>query len=187
MNEKLTFFTLVITDLRRLLDNKSKSASFFHIIFMLANPRFAPVLLIRLAKSFSQVPILSLFSPVITWVNFILFGIEVTTKCEIGPGLFLPHSSGIVIGASSIGKNVTLYQGVTLGAVFLDLNYEESARPRLGDDVVVGSGAKVLGGIIVGDNARIGANAVVLENVPSDCTAAGVPAVIRKKNEKTSS
>ena len=76
----------------------------------------------------------------------------------IGPGIFFPHTSGTVIGASKIGRGVTIFQGVTLGARQIDMKYDLALRPELGDFVVVGAGAKVLGGITLGDNVRVGAN-----------------------------
>jgi len=85
-----------------------------------------------------------------------------------------------VIGAWSIGENATIFQGVTLGAKELDFSYEESSRPTVGDDVTIGSGAKVLGGLTLGAGSRIGANAVVLDSVPTNVVAAGVPSRIVK-------
>ena len=107
-----------------------------------------------------------------------LFGIEIASACSIGPGLFLPHSSGTVIGAWSIGANSTIFHGVTLGAKNLALDFDITSRPVLGDNVTIGAGAKILGGIRIGDNAVVGANSVVLSDIPSNCTVAGVPAKI---------
>jgi serine O-acetyltransferase len=81
-----------------------------------------------------------------------------------------------VIGASKIGRNVTIFQGVTLGAKEMDMGFDPTLRPEIGDYVVVGAGAKVLGGISLGDNVRIGANSVLLRSVPANATVAGVPA-----------
>jgi serine O-acetyltransferase len=106
----------------------------------------------------------------------VLFGLEVALRCEIGPGIFFPHPSGTVIGASSIGRNVTIFQGATLGARELDMGFDANLRPRIGDNVVIGSGAKILGGVHVGDSAVVGANAVVLETVESGATVVGIPA-----------
>lgn len=107
-------------------------------------------------------------------------GIEIHPGATIGWGLFIDHGSGVVIGETTIiGRDCTLYQGVTLGGT----GKESGKRhPTLGDNVMVGSGAKILGPFLVGDNARIAANAVVLEEVPPDSTAVGVPARIVKKN-----
>jgi serine O-acetyltransferase len=109
-------------------------------------------------------------------MNQIIFGIEISPRCAIGPGIFFPHTSGTVIGASKVGRDVTIFQGVTLGATQIDMKYDPALRPELGDFVVVGAGAKVLGGISLGDNVRVGANAVLLRSVPANATVAGVPA-----------
>jgi serine O-acetyltransferase len=88
----------------------------------------------------------------------------------------LPHTSGTVIGAASIGANATIFQGSTLGAKTLVFNYALSHRPKLGSEITVGAGSKILGNICVGDNVIIGANAVVLSDLPANCTAVGIPA-----------
>ncbi|WP_316894038.1 serine O-acetyltransferase [Ralstonia mannitolilytica] len=111
-------------------------------------------------------------------VNFVVFGIEIAARCEIGPGLYLPHTQGTVIGAWSIGKNAVIYQGVTIGAKELDFAYSEVSRPKLGDNVTIGAGAKVLGGVQLGPGARIGANAVVITSVPEGALAVGIPAKV---------
>jgi len=100
-------------------------------------------------------------------------GIEIHPGAQIGRRLFIDHGSGVVIGETSIvGDDVTLYQGVTLGGTGKDVG---KRHPTLLDDVVVGSGAKILGNITVGRNCRIGAGSVVLRNVPDDSTVVGVP------------
>ena len=141
------------------------------------SPRFLPVLLCRIAHKFHIIN-LGPIAKLISLLNFFLFGIEIAVRCPIGPGLFLPHTQGTVIGAKSIGANVTIYQGVTLGAREIDFSYGDDDRPIIGNNVVIGSGAKVIGGLMVGDMARIGANAVVLESVPANALAIGVPAKI---------
>jgi serine O-acetyltransferase len=118
------------------------------------------------------VPVEKLFSI----LNFIIFGIEVSPRCHIGKGLFLPHSQGTVIGAYSIGENATIYQGVTLGARELDFGYSKEVRPVVGNGVTVGAGAKVLGGITLGDQCKVGANAVVLKSVAAGRSVVGIPA-----------
>jgi serine O-acetyltransferase len=110
-------------------------------------------------------------------LNLLIFGIEVATHCQIKGGLLLPHTQGTVIGAFSIGRNATIFQGVTLGAKELEISFSEATRPSIGDGVVIGAGAKVLGGIQVGSNVKIGANAVVIRPVPDNTLAVGVPAI----------
>lgn len=149
------------------------------------SPRFAPVLLCRVAHSLYRMR-LGPLAKLVSLVNFFLFGIEVAVRCPIGPGLFLPHTQGTVIGAWSIGRDATIFQGVTLGAREVDFSYREDSRPRLGHGVTVGSGAKVLGGIEIGDSTRIGANSVVLESVPARCLAVGAPSkVVRTWDQET--
>ena len=107
-------------------------------------------------------------------------GIEIHPGAKIGKGLFIDHGMGVVIGETTeIGDNCTLYQGVTLGGTGKD---QGKRHPTLGNNVLVGSGAKVLGPFKVGDNARIAAGAVVLTEVPENSTAVGVPARIVRVN-----
>ncbi len=106
-------------------------------------------------------------------------GIEIHPGAQIGRGLFIDHGMGVVVGQTVvIGNNVTLFQGVTLGGT----GKEKGKRhPTIGDNVVIGAGAKVLGNITIGDNVQIGANAVVVKEVPPNCTVVGVPGRITKK------
>ncbi len=113
----------------------------------------------------------------------LLTGIEIHPGATIGKGLFIDHGSGVVIGETAeIGDNCTLYQGVTLGGTGKDSG---KRHPTLGNNVMVGAGAKVLGPFKIGDNSKIAANAVVLKEVPEDSTAVGIPAkVVRRKDAK---
>ena len=105
-------------------------------------------------------------------------GIEIHPGATIGKGLFIDHGMGAVIGETTeIGENCTLYQGVTLGGTGKDTG---KRHPTLGNNVLVGCGARVLGPFKVGDNARIAAGAVVLNEIPPDSTAVGVPAQVVK-------
>ncbi|MDO4830471.1 MAG: serine O-acetyltransferase [Clostridia bacterium] len=107
-------------------------------------------------------------------------GIEIHPAAKIGKGLFIDHGMGVVIGETTvIGDNCTIYQNVTLGGTGKDTG---KRHPTLGNNVLVGAGAKVLGPFKVGDNARIAAGAVVLSEVPANATAVGVPARIVKLN-----
>lgn len=105
-------------------------------------------------------------------------GIEIHPGAQIGKGLFIDHGSGVIIGETAIiGDNVTLYQGVTLGGT----GKEQGKRhPTLKDNVMVSAGAKILGSFTIGENAKIGAGSVVLEEVPANCTVVGVPGRIVK-------
>jgi len=107
-------------------------------------------------------------------------GIEIHPGAKIGKGLFIDHGTGVVIGETTeIGDYCTLYQGVTLGGTGKD---KGKRHPTLGNNVMVGAGAKILGPFKVGDNAKVGANALVLSEVPPNATAVGVPARIVKLN-----
>jgi serine O-acetyltransferase len=109
-------------------------------------------------------------------------GIEIHPGVIIGNGFFIDHGMGVVIGETTIiGDNVTIYQGVTLGGT----GKEKGKRhPTIGNNVVIGAGAKVLGYITVGDNSYIGSNAVVIKDVPSNSTVVGVPGRITKQDGK---
>lgn len=107
-------------------------------------------------------------------------GVEIHPAAVIGDGVFIDHGMGVVIGETTvIGDNCTIYQGVTLGGTGKD---KGKRHPTIGNNVVIGSGAKVLGPFRVGDNSKIAANAVVLSEVPDNCTVVGVPGRIVKKN-----
>lgn len=107
-------------------------------------------------------------------------GIEIHPGAVIGDGVFIDHGMGVVIGETTvIGDNCTIYQGVTLGGTGKD---KGKRHPTIGNNVVIGSGAKVLGPFTVGDNSKIAANAVVLSEVPPNCTVVGVPGRIVKRN-----
>ena len=113
------------------------------------------------------------------WGRF-LTGIEIHPGATIDEGLFIDHGMGVVIGETTVvGKNVTLYQGVTLGGT----GKEKGKRhPNIEDNVVIGTGAKILGNITIGANSYIGANAVVVKDVPANSTVVGVPGRITKQD-----
>ena len=112
----------------------------------------------------------------------ILTGIEIHPNAKIGKGLFIDHGMGVVIGETVvIGDNVTLFQGVTLGGTGKEIG---KRHPTIGNNVIIGAGAKVLGNIEVGNDSYIGANAVVLRNVPKNATVVGVPGRVARKEGK---
>ena len=107
-------------------------------------------------------------------------GIEIHPGATIGKGLVIDHGTGVVIGETAeIGDNCTIYQGVTLGGTGKDVG---KRHPTLGNNVMIGAGAKVLGPFYIGDNTKIAANAVVLEEIPENCTAVGIPAKVVKRD-----
>jgi len=109
----------------------------------------------------------------VSHVSRFLTGIEIHPAARLGRGLFIDHGMGLVIGETTeVGRNVTLLQGVTLGGTSLR---REKRHPTLGDDVVVGTGAAVIGAITIGDGSRIGAGSVVVRDVPPNSVVVGVP------------
>jgi serine O-acetyltransferase len=114
----------------------------------------------------------------IAYVSRSLTGIEIHPAAQIGDGLFIDHGTGVVIGQTAvIGDDVTLYQGVTLGGTGFATG---KRHPTIGDNVTIGSGAKLLGPITVGDGAKVGANSVVINDVPADSTVVGNPGHVVK-------
>lgn len=160
------------------LRSGDETVSFFVYLASFLSPRMAPVVLLRLAELAYRQPLFRPCAKVFSTLNLLCFGIEVSPRVRIGGGLFLPHTVGTVIGAEAIGENCTIMQGVTLGSRRPDIGFTASERPVVGNGVMICAGAKIIGRVIIGDNATIGANAVVLENVPAYATAAGVPARI---------
>jgi serine O-acetyltransferase len=169
---------LLYSDLARQADLAGETVSrqgFGSLVRRLLHPRFLPIVLCRAshAATLRRIPALP---ALLSYLNIVLFGLEVSARCEIGPGIFFPHPSGTVIGAWRIGRNVTIFQGVTLGAKELDMSFDVKLRPEIGNNVVVGAGAKILGRIHIGDNSSVGANAVVLESIAANSIAVGIPA-----------
>lgn len=143
----------------------------FHAIFW---HRFAHFLHARLHIPF--IPRL------ISQIVRIFTGVEIHPGATIGPGFFIDHGMGVVIGETTeIGRDVLLYQEVTLGGTGLERG---KRHPTLGHHVVVGAGAKILGNIRIGDNVRVGAGSVVVNPVPDNCTVVGVPAEIVRRQGK---
>ncbi len=124
---------------------------------------------------------LKLLARVVSHISRFLTGIEIHPGARIGKGFFIDHGMGVVIGETAeIGDNVTLYHQVTLGGVSLK---KEKRHPTLRDRVVVGAGAKILGPFVVGENSKIGANSVVVKEVPPNSTVVGVPGKVVKKEK----
>ena len=116
----------------------------------------------------------------ISQVSRLSTGIEIHPGAKIGKDFFIDHGMGVVIGETAvIGDNVLLYQGVTLGGTGVE---KGKRHPTIGNNVVIGGGAKVLGNITIGDNSYIGANAVVIKNVPPNSTVVGVPGRITRQD-----
>jgi len=147
---------------------------------ILTYPGVKAVFFHRIANFFS-IAKFDLIARIISQFSRFLTGIEIHPKAKIGENLFIDHGMGVVIGETSeIGNNVTIYHMVTLGGISPSINSDEQRdskrHPTLMDNVVVGSGAQVLGPITVGKNAKIGANAVVTKDVPQNAVMVGIPA-----------
>ena len=147
---------------------------------ILTYPGVKAVFFHRIANFFS-VARFDLIARIISQFSRFLTGIEIHPKAKIGENLFIDHGMGVVIGETSeIGNNVTIYHMVTLGGISPSINSDDQRdskrHPTLMDNVVVGSGAQVLGPVVVGKNAKIGANAVVTKDVPENAVMVGIPA-----------
>ena len=153
--------------------------SFLEIIFMYQG--LYAIYYHRIAHFFYKIK-LEFLARLISQYSRFITGIEINPGAKIGRRLFIDHGMGVVIGETSIiGDNVTLYQGVTLGGTG---KQKTKRHPSIGDNVVVGAGAKILGDITIGDNSYIGANAVVIKDVPANSTIVGVPGRITKQDGK---
>jgi serine O-acetyltransferase len=165
------------------LAGRLKPVSGLRLFTACLNPRLVPNVLLRLSEFFYKRH-MGFIAKFFSMLNVLLFGIEVSPRVEIGGGLLLPHTVGTVIGAERIGCNVTIMQGVTMGTKEPDMQFTISLRPVIGSHVLIGAGAKIIGRVKVGDYAKIGANAVVLDDVPPYAVAAGVSArVIERKRQ----
>ncbi len=119
---------------------------------------------------------LFLVARIINYINRMLTGIDIHPGATIGKRLFIDHGHGVVIGETAIiGDNVVMFHGSTLGGTGKD---KGKRHPTIGNNVMIGCGAKILGNITIGDNTKIGANAVVLKNVPKNSTIIGIPGMV---------
>jgi len=157
---------------------------------ILTYPGVKAVLFHQIAHFFS-VAKFNLIARVISQFSRFLTGIEIHPAAKIGKKFFIDHGMGVVIGETSeIGDNVTIYHMVTLGGISPSINSDNQRQvkrhPTLKDNVVIGSGAQVLGPITVGENAKVGANAVVTKDVPANAVMVGIPAKnVNKDGSKT--
>ena len=163
----------IFDDFRAVFDRDPAARGFWAgINVILTYPGFHAICLHRTAHFIYRLHI-PVIPHIIMWISRFFTGIEIHPAASIGKGFFIDHGFGVVIGETSeIGDNVTLFQGVTLGGTGKETG---KRHPTLGNNVVVGAGAKILGGITVGNNVYVGANAVVLKPVPDNCTVVGVP------------
>jgi serine O-acetyltransferase len=166
----MSLFSSIRTDIQNIYNNDPAARNIFEIL--VAYPGFHARQFHRLAHTLYcwQIPFFPRF---ISHISRFLTGIEIHPGVQLGEGFFIDHGMGVVIGETAeIGDYVTLYQGVTLGGTSLQ---KVKRHPTLGNHVVVGVGAKVIGNITIGDNVRIGAGSVVIKSVPANCTVVGNP------------
>ena len=164
--------------LQSIIDRDPAARSKLSII--LTYPGVKAVFLYKIANFFSLAKF-HLVAKIISQFARFLTGIEIHPGAKIGKNLFIDHGMGVVIGETSeIGKNVTIYHNVTLGGISPSINSDQQRNnkrhPTIMDNVVIGSGAQVLGAIIIGKNSKIGSNAVVTNDVPENAVMVGIPA-----------
>lgn len=163
-------------DIKVIYENDPAANNIFEVIF--CYPGFQALMFYRFAHKLKRigVPFLPRY---IMYLTRIITGIEIHPSAKIGERLFIDHGEGVVIGETSeIGNDVIIYQQVTLGGT----GKEHGKRhPTVGNNVVIGAGAKILGNISIGDHVRIGAGSVVVDDVPENCTVVGVPGRIVKQ------
>jgi len=172
-------FSHLKEDLKAVFDRDPAVRSVFEIV--LCYPGFHAMLFYRLSHKLwtNKFYLLGRF---VSHLGRFFTGIEIHPGAKIGYGFFIDHGMGVVIGETAeIGDNCTLYHQVTLGGTSWA---KEKRHPTLGDNVVIGSGAKILGPFKVGDNAKIGSNSVVVKEVPNNATVVGVPGRIVASVEK---
>jgi len=176
-------FGRIREDIQAVKDRDPAAKSTMEVL--LCYPGLHALLSHRLAHFFYRSG-LTLLPRLISHLSRFLTGIEIHPGAKIGTGFFIDHGMGVVIGETAeIGTNVTIYQNVTLGGTGKD---QGKRHPTIGDSVVVGTGSKVLGPIIIGDNCRIGAGSVVLNSAPANSTLVGLPArVVNYNGEKVAS
>lgn len=172
-------FKEIKTDIMAILDRDPAAGSALEVFFLY--PGFKALTRHRLAHKLYKKGF-KFWATLISRRTRSKYGIEIHPAAQIGSGVVIDHGMGVVIGETAVvGDNCTIYQGVTLGGTGKD---KGKRHPTLGNNVLVGAGAKVLGPFTVGDNTKIAANAVVLTEVPPDCTCVGIPARIVKKNNQ---
>lgn len=177
---KMIIIAIIFGDDIRAAQKRDPAAkSFFEILFLYQG--LHALVTYRAAHIFYRLR-LFFMARMLSQLGRFLTGIEIHPGAQIGKRFFVDHGMGVVIGETAIvGNDVLIYQGVTLGGTGLE---QGKRHPTIGDNVVIGGGAKVLGNIIVGDNSYIGANAVVIKDVPPNSTVVGIPGRITKQDGK---
>ena len=165
----------LIYDIKNVLKRDPAARNFLEVLLLY--PTIHVLIIYRIAHVFYKVN-LKFIARLLSQIGRFLTGIEIHPGATIGKGLFIDHGMGVVIGETAeIGNDVTMYHGSTLGGTGKDTG---KRHPTVRDEAIIGAGAKILGPITIGRGAKIGANSVVLKDVPPYCTAVGVPAKIVK-------
>jgi serine O-acetyltransferase len=171
-------FKGLMEEINNIMEKDPAARTKFEVV--LCYPGLHAVLLYRLSHKLFVMR-MYLLARLVSQISRLLTGIEIHPGAKIGKGLVIDHGMGVVIGETAeVGKNVTIYQGVTLGGTGKD---KGKRHPTVEDDVIIGAGAKILGPIKIGRGAKIGANSVVLKDVPDNSTAVGIPARIVPSKE----
>ncbi len=170
-------FSLILSDLVAAKNRDPAARSYFEVFF--TYPGFHAIFFHRICNLLWKIK-LKFFARLFSYFSRIITSIEIHPAASIGNGFFIDHGAGLVIGeTSNIGNNVTIYQQATLGGISPSINSksqkEIKRHPSIDDNVIIGSGAQILGPIKIGKNSRIGANAVVLNDVPENMTFVGIP------------
>lgn len=181
LEEMIRLIGSIKRDIQAVFEHDPAAKSLWEIVF--AYPGFHARQFHRLAHMLWRWRI-PFFPRFISHISRFLTGIEIHPGAKIGEGFFIDHGMGVVIGETAeIGDNVALYQGVTLGGTSL---MKTKRHPTLGNNVVVGAGAKLIGAITIGDNVKIGAGSVVITSVPPNATVVGVPGrIVEIRNPDT--
>lgn len=167
-------------DIKVIYENDPAANNIFEVIF--CYPGFQALMLYRFAHKLKRIGI-PFLPRYISYLTRIITGVEIHPSAKIGERLFIDHGEGVVIGETAIiGNDVLIYQQATLGGT----GKEHGKRhPTIGNNVIIGAGAKILGNIVIGNNVRIGAGSVVVEDVPDNSTVVGVPGRIVKRKTVT--
>jgi serine O-acetyltransferase len=170
-------FSIIKEDIKTIYEKDPAAENILEVLF--CYPGLHALIMHRIAHKLNYWKI-PLVPRIISNISRFFTGIEIHPAARIGRRFFIDHGMGVVIGATTIiGDDVLLYQGVTLGGTG---NEHGKRHPTLGDNIVVGSGAKVLGNIEIGSNSRIGAGSVVVDSVPENSTVVGIPGrIVRQK------
>ncbi|MCY6483177.1 serine O-acetyltransferase [Clostridium aestuarii] len=171
------FFKILKYDIDNIVENDPAARNGVEVLILY--PIVNAMIHYRIAHSFYKRKMF-FWARLISQLGRFFTGIEIHPGAKIGKGLFIDHGMAVVIGETAeVGDNVTLYHGVTLGGTGKDTG---KRHPTVGNNVIIGSGAKVLGPIVIEDNSKIGANSVVLKDVPANSTVVGIPGKVVKRN-----